>query len=317
MKGSALLSPNYKRSPSSIFNRSDRKQIFHTCCDSDRKAANARETFCNYPPVTHLLGTAVQAYFAVALTLVIIASPTVAQDNGSQTKTVPASNSTANAQPTADNPMLGLAPPTGAVVLFDGSNFDAWKPFSWQWINPKDNQKEIQWEIKDDASFEIALEFNGKRRQQTLSTKQTFGKYRLHLEFQLPAEGTGNSGVFFGPLYELQILNSSEKEKIGLSDCGAIYQVRVPDVNAGLGPNVWQTVDLEYQPAKIRANGYMTETGSARVTIRLNGQLIHDDVQLSLRRNKYGAFPEERTSAIILQDHNSPVKFRNIWVVEK
>ena len=212
--------------------------------------------------------------------------------------------------------MLGLAPPAGAIVLFDGSNFDAWKPFSWAWINPKDNQKEIQWEIQDDGSFEIALEFKGKRRQQTLSTKQKFGKYRLHLEFQLPEKGSGNSGVFFGPLYELQILNSSEKEKIGLSDCGAIYQVRKPDVNAGLGPNLWQTVDLEYQPAQIRSNGYMTETGAARVTIKLNGQMIHDDVRLSLRRNKYGAFPEEKTSAIILQDHNSPVKFRNIWVVE-
>ena len=60
----------------------------------------------------------------------------------------------------------------------------------------------------------------------------------------------------------------------------------------------------------------MTETGAARVTIKLNGQMIHDDVRLSLRRNKYGAFPEEKTSAIILQDHNSPVKFRNIWVVK-
>lgn len=61
----------------------------------------------------------------------------------------------------------------------------------------------------------------------------------------------------------------------------------------------------------------MTEKGAARVTVRLNGKLIHDDFKLSLRRNKYAAFPEEPTSPIVLQEHGSPVKFRNIWVVER
>ncbi len=63
--------------------------------------------------------------------------------------------------------------------------------------------------------MEIAFEFDGKRRKQFLCTKQRFGDYRLHLEFQLPEEGSGNSGVFFGPRYELQILNSVDKENSG------------------------------------------------------------------------------------------------------
>ena len=216
-----------------------------------------------------------------------------------------------------DSSTLGLAPPDGAVVLFDGSNFDAWKPFSWQWVNPNDDQKEVQWKLVDDKAMEIAFEFEGKRRKQFLCTKQRFGDYRLHLEFQLPKEDSGNSGVFFGPLYELQILNSADKESPGMGDCGAIYQIRVPDVNAALGPGVWQTVDLEYKAASIGKNGFMTEKGAARVTVRLNGKLIHDDFRLSLRRNKYAAFPEEPTSPIVLQEHGSKVKFRNIWVLEK
>jgi hypothetical protein len=211
----------------------------------------------------------------------------------------------------------GLAPPDGAVVLFDGSNFDAWKPFSWQWINPNDDQKEVQWKLVDGNAMEVAFEFEGKRRKQFLCTKQQFGSYRLHLEFQLPEGDSGNSGVFFGPLYELQILNSAEKESPGMGDCGAIYQIRAPDENAALGPGVWQTIDLDYQAAKIGKNGFMTEKGSARVTIRLNGKLIHDDFTLSLRRNKYAAFPEEPTSPIVLQEHGSKVKFRNIWIVEQ
>lgn len=217
----------------------------------------------------------------------------------------------------APSSTVGLAPPDKAVVLFDGSNLNAWKPFSWQWVNPKDDQKEVQWKILDDKAMEIAFEFEGKRRKQFLCTKQKFGSYRLHLEFQLPSEGSGNSGVFFGPMYELQILNSAGKENIGMGDCGAIYQIRVPDTNAAQGPGVWQTIDLEYRAAEIGKNGFMTEKGAARVTVQLNGKLIHDDFRLSLRRNKYAAFPEEPTSPIILQEHGSKVKFRNIWVVEK
>lgn len=214
-------------------------------------------------------------------------------------------------------PTLGLAPPPDAVVLFDGSGFDAWKPFSWQWINPRNDQDEIQWKLVDDKAMEIAFEFKGKRRKQFLCTKQKFGDYFLHLEFQLPTEGSGNSGIFFGPLYEFQILNSAGKAKPGLGDCGAIYQIRVPDTNAAMGPGKWQSVDLEYRAAKIGKNGFMTEKGAARVTIRLNGKLIHNDFKLSLRRNKYAGFPEEPTSPIVLQEHGSKVRFRNIWVLEK
>lgn len=212
---------------------------------------------------------------------------------------------------------LGLAAPDDAVILFDGSDFDAWKPFSWHWINPNDDQKEVQWQIVDGGVMEISPEFNGKRRLQSLCSKQKFGNYRLHLEFQLPQEGSGNSGLFFGPLYELQILNSAGKKSPGLGDCGAIYQIRSPDVNAALLPGEWQTIDLEYQAAQIGKNGFMTEKGAARVTVWLNGKLIHDDFKLSLRRNKYAAYPEEPTSPIILQDHGSKVRFRNIWVEEK
>ena len=248
----------------------------------------------------------------VTMLLVAVAadSPVAAQD--SRVESVPGKKASSSSTST-----LGLAPPAGAVVLFDGSSFDAWKPFSFQWINPKNDQKEIQWKLVDGEAMQITFEFEGKKRKQFLRTKQKFGDYRLHLEFQLPEDGgKGNSGIFFGPLYELQILDSAGKTSPGMGDCGAIYQIRVPDVNAALRPGEWQSVDLEYKAARFGTNGLIAEKNSARVTIRLNGQLIHDDVKLSLRRNKYAAYPEEPLSGIVLQEHSSPVKFRNIWVVE-
>ena len=213
---------------------------------------------------------------------------------------------------------LGLAPPADAVILFDGTNVDAWKPFSFKAINPKDDQKEVQWKIVDGESLQVTFEYEGKKRKQFLCTKERFGDYRLHLEFQLPEDGgKGNSGIFFGPLYELQILDSSQKAQAGQQDCGAIYLIRAPDENAALAPGQWQTVDLEYRAARFGRYQQMTESSTARVTIRLNGKLIHDDFKLSVRRNKYAAFIEEPLSPIVLQDHGSPVKFRNIWLIDK
>ena len=213
---------------------------------------------------------------------------------------------------------LGMAAPEDAVVLFDGTNFDAWKPFSFGAVNPHNTQAEIQWNLVDGDAMEIAFEFEGKSRKQFIVSKQWFGDYRLHLEFKLPEDGgKGNSGLFFGPLYEMQILDSGDKEEAGLNDAGAIYQIRAPDENAALGPGEWQTVDLEYRAARFGRNGSRTENNCARVTIRLNGTLIHDNFKLSLRRNKYGAFPELPTSPIVLQEHGSPVQFRSIWVVER
>jgi len=211
---------------------------------------------------------------------------------------------------------LGSKAPEGAVVLFNGSNFDAWKPFSFWVVNQKDNQKQVQWKLVDGNAMEVSSEFEGGRRKQWLCTREKFGDYRLHLEFRIPEEGGSNAGLFFGPLYELQILDSANKKKIGLGDCGALYQLKRPDVNAALPRGQWQTYDLVYQHAKIGEHGKMTETGAAKLSAWLNGKLIHDDIHLSLRRNKYGAYPEEATSRIILQDHDAQVQFRNIWIQE-
>lgn len=206
--------------------------------------------------------------------------------------------------------------PAGAEVLFDGSNFDAWMPFSFGAINRDNDQNEVQWKLVDGDAMEICGEFNGKKRRQWLCTRKKFGNYRLHLEFRLPEKGGTNAGLFFGPLYELQILDSANKKKLGLSDCGSLYQIKVPDSNAALPRGQWQTYDLVYQHAKMDAHGGMTERGAANMSAWLNGVLIHDDVHLSLRRNKYAAYPEEATSRIIFQDHSAPVQFRNIWIKE-
>ena len=96
-------------------------------------------------------------------------------------------------------PLVYLAPPADAVVLFDGSNADAW-------MGPDGG---AQGWIVDGGVLQV-VPFAGDLR-----TLETYGDVRLHLEFQVPAtptseahEDRGNSGVYLQGRYEVQILDS-------------------------------------------------------------------------------------------------------------
>lgn len=104
------------------------------------------------------------------------------------------------------SPTLGLKPPKGAVVLFDGSDYDAWQHSSG---------KPVTWNIKDDA-MQTVTEHNAANRKKglggTIETKDKFGSLCFHMEFRYSLEanksgqGRGNSGLFFIPLGEVQML---------------------------------------------------------------------------------------------------------------
>src|SRR5881394_3082222 len=88
-----------------------------------------------------------------------------------------------------------------------------------------------------------------------IHTKEVFGDCHLHVEFWLPlmADKTGqaraNSGVYLQGRYEVQVLDS-----YGLNsqdnDCGGIYGVAKPLVNACKAPTVWQSYDIEFHSPK-------------------------------------------------------------------
>ena len=148
---------------------------------------------------------------------------------------------------------------------------------------------------------------------------ETFGDHHLHIEFQLPfmpneqGQRRGNSGLYVQGRYEVQVLDS-----FGLdgkdNECGGIYQVSEPDVNMCLPPLAWQTYDVDFTAAKYDDEG--NKVKNARVTVRHNGVVIHDDIELpnaTPGRHREGV----ENKGVFLQDHGNPVAFRNIWVVEK
>lgn len=189
------------------------------------------------------------------------------------------------------SPTLGQKPPAGAKVLFDGSNTDAWQ---------------------NGRLTEDKLLMVGTR------TKDKFGDFTLHLEFRTPymptAKGQqrGNSGMYLGDQYECQVLDSFGLEGVD-NECGGIYKNARPSVNMCLPPLTWQTYDVEFTTAKFADDGKVT--APARTTIRHNGVLIHDNIELKVTPG--GAQADQKPGALFLQDHSDPVHFRNIWVVEK
>ncbi len=190
-----------------------------------------------------------------------------------------------------ESPSLGMRPPEGALILFDGTNVDQWNP---------------------GKAAETGLMGVGTR------TKQVFENYTLHIEFRSPymphatGQARGNSGLYLGDQYECQILDSFGLEGED-NECGGIYKNSRPKLNMCLPPLSWQTYDVEFTSAKFDAEGKVTAPG--KVTMKHNGVVIHDG--LELKTTPGGGRNDEKPGALYLQDHGDPVRFRNIWVVEK
>jgi len=191
-----------------------------------------------------------------------------------------------------ESPASGAQPPDNAVVLFAGESADA---------------------------FENGKLVDGKFLAATgAASKHKFGDHRLHLEFRTPfmprsrGQARGNSGVYVQGRYEVQILDSFGLEGKD-NECGGIYSVAPPAVNMCLPPLAWQTYDIDFTAARYNDAGEKTE--NARITVRHNGVVIHDDVELPTATPGYqDEGPED--APLFLQDHGNPVVFRNIWVVE-
>lgn len=193
-------------------------------------------------------------------------------------------------------PTLGMAPPEGAVLLFDGNNTDLWE----RW--PK------SWCLGGDGSMEVC--------GSNFKTIAEYGSGTYHIEFRTPfmpresGQGRGNSGVYLLGRYEIQVLDSFGLEpKDNL--CGGIYQFAVPAVDAVLPPLQWQTYDITFTAPEFDAAG--NKINNARIHALHNGSVIHDNVELAEGTPGGISNTEAPAGPLLLQDHGNPVRYRNIW----
>jgi hypothetical protein len=198
-----------------------------------------------------------------------------------------------------------VAAPKGAVILFDGASLSEWET---------GEKKPAGWKLVGDA-MEVV------KGTGDIQTRSAFGDVELHVEWMSPRppEGTdqdrGNSGVFFMGRYEVQVLDSYQNATYADGSAGSIFGQFPPRVNASRAPGEWQTFDITFRRPRFDGAGKLTSP--ARMTVRHNGVLVHEDAALLgptsfSRRDPYVA--HENRLPIRLQDHGHPVRFRNIWL---
>lgn len=192
------------------------------------------------------------------------------------------------------SPTLGNSVTDRGIVLFDGTE----KSLSENW--------------EPGAKFKDGLLVSGAM------TRSKFRDYRLHLEFKVPdmpgsrGQARGNSGVYHQGRYETQVLDSFGFEN-EINTCGAIYGVQKASVNASLPPGEWQTYDVEFVAARWDEAG--RKTTNAKLTVRLNGVLIHSGTEVPGPTTAAPIAESPEPGPIYLQDHGNPVVYRNVWIV--
>ena len=206
------------------------------------------------------------------------------------------------------------APPSDAIVLFDGRNLD-------QWEASKDHSP-ARWKVHDGVATVDNATGN-------IQPRRRFGSYQLHLEWRVPegitgdGQARGNSGVFLastGPGdegYEIQILDSYRNTTYVNGQAASIYKQAPPLVNAMRPPGQWQSYDIVWTAPVFGADG--TLKSPAYVTVLHNGVLVQDHVRLAgetfyIGKPKYKPYDRAPIKLQAHGDPSQPISFRNIWV---
>lgn len=198
------------------------------------------------------------------------------------------------------------APPSDAIVLFDGTSLKAW-------VAEKDGRP-AGWTVEN-GILTVKPGAGGIR------TMQEFADCQLHLEWRTPAEvkgegqGRGNSGIFLQQRYEVQVLDSHRNTTYANGQAGSIYKQHIPLVNASRPPGEWQTYDIIYRAPRFNDDGSVRSP--AFVTVLHNGVLVQDHVELKGPTTFRGAptyVQHPFRQPLSLQEHKNPVSFRNIWI---
>jgi hypothetical protein len=144
-----------------------------------------------------------------------------------------------------------------------------------------------------------------------LYSEAKFGDALIELELMVP-KGS-NSGVYVMGEYEVQVLDSFGKEKMGQGDIGALYGVAAPKVNASKAPGEWQKMVIDFRAPKFDADGKKTANAKF-VKIELNGQVIQENAEMKGPTPSGVTGKEAPTGPLMFQGDHGPVAFRAIKI---
>jgi hypothetical protein len=211
------------------------------------------------------------------------------------------------------------------IELAGPKGLEAWKKSTGEWFIAGEVSLDLKNARRLAAKPGTGILVNGRAgRTSNLVSKQTFGDMETHIEFMIP-KGS-NSGVKFEGLYEIQIYDSWGVKKPTASDCGGIYpraelgppyrhidEGTPPRTNACRPAGQWQTLEVIFQAPRFDAGG--KKTAHARfVKVVLNGQVIHENVDVKTPTGHVWRDKEIATGPLLLQADHGPVAFRAVRV---
>src|SRR5258706_7415572 len=148
-------------------------------------------------------------------------------------------------------------------------------------------------------------------------TKEEFADVQLDVEWARRSEvkgkgqERGNSGFNLQGLTEIQVFDSYDNKTYFNGQAGAFYGNAAPLVNACRKPGEWQTYDIIFHAPKTLAEGKI-QSGS--FTVLHNGVLIQDNTPVNGTATTAAKFQGVALRGpLVLQDHGTPVRYRNIW----
>lgn len=204
-------------------------------------------------------------------------------------------------------PSLGMKPPAGALVLFDGNNMDSWaKMKGKEWLK---EDGPGAWHLLRDGILEVVPHTGN------LISHKWFGDSKIHVEFR-NVGGPTNSGVYIQDRYEANI--NEVYGRLEGNPCAGFDNCTPADAKPGIRcsrpPLEWQTLDIDFRAPRFDAAG--NRTAAPRATLLFNRTRLYNDRELGPVTLNAARLGEAPTGPVQLQEHGMPLEFRNIWVLE-
>jgi len=218
---------------------------------------------------------------------------------------------------------VGMPPPEGAMVLFDGTREMLDENWTY-WEGPRfAAELPIKWEIVDDpvddgnvVSSKDSSAAGGLYGAADIVTKKKFRDFRLHVEF-LITETSGNSGVYLQNRYEIQVLDGDST----IHGMAAVINEKISPYWPYNGTGQWNAYDVVFRSARF-SDGERVEP--AMVTLYFNGVKVHENVPIQQvwggpnsgidGGNDDGRGITDTPGGIKLQAEGLDLRYRSNWI---
>lgn len=203
--------------------------------------------------------------------------------------------------------------PGKPAILFNGKDLSGWKVKSGK-------TKWVVGEAEMDPSANNKLKVEPGAGQlinppsgQDIFTEEKFGDGVFEIDFMVP-KGS-NSGVYLMGEYEVQILDSYGRKNVGPGDLGGLYGAAAPKLNASKMPGEWQKFVIDFRAPRFEDKKKVANAKFVKIT--LNGQVIHENVEMKGPTPGGLTGREAPTGPLMFQGDHGPVTFCNIKFTPK